>query len=155
MALADDLNESLYEVRGLIGDPELGLRKYTVTLLATGWDGGSTGKGLAVTEDTPITEGSGNPPDVVALNREQLAIGEFETGSLKVGPVTPYFKNGTVEGGTKLSELAGHALSTGDELHFKVTGPPWPEARLFKLVDFNADSALAYFLTLEPLGKSP
>jgi len=84
------------------------------------------------------------------LNDEERALGNLGSGSVEIGPITPSHAGG----GITLSALTGGAMSAGQVLHYRLTGPSYPAGQLFRVVDSNADSALHYTVKLEPVSAS-
>ncbi len=146
MALADTLKPILYSVRAIPG--QLGLRPYSVAVLATTYSGANTGRGDSITELTAITEADGQPPKVRQLNTEELALGGLGKGSLRIGPITP----GHTGGGTPIETLKPSLLA-GQTLHVIVTGPEYPNGSKFLLKDIETDRALHFTLTVEPVSE--
>ena len=141
---AEDALQELLEGRAEAGLE--GFRPHAVSLV----------KGLSETgqpqdtvehEELAIVEANSQPPKVVQLNDEQVAVGGLARGTIEIGPITPAFAGG----GTDLGELVGRKLEGGDTLHVKITGPLHPTGALYRIVDVRAYRALRYMLRAKPV----
>lgn len=148
-ARRDRLRKIAHRVRAIPGH-RFGLRPHTVALVAGTWSGTHTGDGGVSDDETPIVEANSQPPKVRWLSDEQIAVGSLAKGTIVVGPVTPSFSGG----GTDLASIVGTDLSQGDTLHLKVTGPKHPTGALYRISKINADKALRYMITAEPVSET-
>jgi hypothetical protein len=147
VTLRDALLPTINAVRAIPG--QLGLRPHAVAIIQTISSGAHTGDGARSETETAITESGGQPPKVRWLNDEQLALGNLPKGTVLVGPITPAFSSG----GTDLATIQGTALLQGDTLHVKITGPKHPNGALYRVTKINADRALRYMITAEPVSE--
>lgn len=146
MALAQELLPTFFAGRGLIG--EFGLRPFRVYVIRRAWTGTHTGDGTSSDVVTEIVEGGGNPPKVVFVNEEKLALGGLPAGTLDVGPITPEHQGG----GTSLALLSGQNVERGEQLLFRVEGPGMgPTGRLYALDSLKTDSPFGWMLRLQPI----
>ena len=145
MSAADGFRKALYGARAIAGT--LGLRPYTVSVSVRSWSGDVVGEGIASVSTTAITESAGQPPKVRWLSGEDIALGGFASGSVEVGPITPSFPGG----GTAIATITGNGATTGQLMHFTLTGPEFPNGARYSLKDISSDRALHYMLTLEPI----
>lgn len=127
---------------------DFGLREHSVSVRITTWSGSSIGEGNADVVDTPILAGGANPK-VEMPSQKEIALGFFGRGDIKVGPFTPEFPGGGVDRSTFTD-----GVSPGQELHYVVTGPAYPEGVLFRQVNANLDRALRVTLTLSPVSEA-
>ena len=143
---ADSLRELAYNARAIPG--QLGIRPNSVAIVRGTWSGTNTGRGDEIGELWPITEANGQPPKVREINTEELALGNLGKGSLKIGPITPDFPGG----GTALADLQP-CVNAGQTVHVIVTGPAYPNGAKFVIKSVNADRALHWTLTVEPVSE--
>jgi hypothetical protein len=148
MTFVDELKPALGAIRAIPGT--LGLRPYTVQVVVRSGVGSYGLNGVDIDETVSITEAGGQPPKVRFLSPKELAIGELAGGSVDVGPITPDHTGG----GTAIALLTGSALEHKQIKHFKLTGPEFPDGRLFRLMNVRSDRALQYMLTLSPVSPA-
>ena len=125
-----------------------GLRPYRVYVLIESWSGPDH-TGTLSQQQTEITESGGAPPKVRWVTDEERALGGYDSGTLRVGPITPAFSHNGVSGGTALSVLQPE-LAKGEVLAYLLVGPGYPaQGGRFALKDIKTDRAPRYMLTLE------
>lgn len=147
MTLASDLKPAIEAIRGIPAD--LGLYVYDVYARTSSRAGAFGLEGTETVSETQVTNG-GKRVKVRVLNVEELALGQLGKGSLKVGPITPDYSLG----GTTLSSIAGMSLAEQEQFRFRVVGPDIPNGAEFRLSRVEADWALHYTLTLEPIADA-
>lgn len=145
MSFADDLKPLLWSIRAIPG--QLGLRKYSVSIVTGINLGDHTGDDAGSYPEIPIVESGNQPPRVRQLSDEELALANMGAGLWKIGPFTPYFTTG----GADITDLLGKLLETGDTQYVKLTGPAFPAGALFRIVKVGHDHALHYDLTVAPV----
>lgn len=138
-----------YRYRHIPGD--YGLRIHTIEWGVGSWTGPETGDGVGTIVWTRILEGNGQPPKILWLTNEQLALGGLPGGSCTVGPITPNFFGG----GTSADTLSGDGSMDGQTFKFRITGPRHPDSAIYVLHEGKRDRALHYTLTLKPLVEVP
>jgi hypothetical protein len=147
MALRDDLLPLVSSVRSIAG--QIGIRMHSVAIVSGSWSGDHTGDGTEDQTATAITEAGGHPPKVRWLNDEQIAVGQLAKGTVEIGPITPSFPGG----GTDLATLVGAALTRGETIHLRITGPAHPDGALYRVIDIRADRAFRYMLKASPTSE--
>ena len=134
-----------YSKRNLPG--KHGLREFRVFLQSGSWSGDRTGEGGEVTSEVELLE-NGYPPKVRDLDDEAIALGQLDKGSKRIGPITPLHSTG----GTDIDDILGTALSVGETLKVRITGP---DGEAFFLVEKKSfDRALHWMLDVSPVGNS-
>jgi len=133
-------------VRAIPGQA-FGLRPYTVSVVRRSWSGSYAGEGTVTTTTTAIVESGGQPPKVRFVNDETRALGQLDSGSIEVGPITPDFAGG----GTSAAVLEQSSAAAGELVHYLVTGPSFPDGAHFRLIDIRTDRALRYMVRLAPV----
>jgi hypothetical protein len=101
----------------------------------------------------PLVEGDGQPARVEWLSSEQLALGGYAAGSVRVGPITPYFEVDGVGYGTRRESILASDAASGDQVQYRVIGGQFPAGKVFELKSFDDGSTTAFYLTLEPVGS--
>lgn len=142
---AEDALEDLFEARGEVG--EAGFRIHTLTVVRSYETGEHTGDQVGGFEETPITEGNGQPPKIRWLKPDEIALGNYPSGTVVVGPITPEHAGG----GTPDELLTGTDLQTKDTLRFIIRGPNHPNGWRYRKVGFSAERSLRRMLYLAPL----
>lgn len=151
MTLASSLLPSLDAIRSIPAD--LGLRPFSCLVRVRSWSGGAIGDGTATDVDTAIVVGGGAAPRVRHPSpREVVASGgQYQSGDYRIGPLTP--DGGGA--GVAVSTLRP-ALTAGQELLVKVTGPDTPSGGQWcRVVQLEADRALNRTLVVRPTGEVP
>lgn len=145
MALIDDLLPVAFNARGIAGT--LGARPHTVTIVIRHYAGQHTGEEPISEERIQILEGDGQSPRVSQMKTEEIALGGFPPGTLKIGAITPEFDGG----GTSDESLFG-ALPNGSTRHIEVAGPlAAPRTTLLcRIVGSNRDKPLRRILFVCP-----
>lgn len=139
MSFAEDIRATLTSIRAIPG--QYGLRPHSVTIVRVSFSGDHTGDGAVYDNETPITEGDGQPPKVRWLNQEELALGSLPNGSCTIGPITPVV-------GLDLSLLSN--VLTGGTVALRIVGPQHPNGALYRITQVNADRGLHYTLVAKP-----
>lgn len=151
MTLVPGLLPQLDRIRAI--PAALGLRPFSVVVRVRSWSGSDLASGTATDSDTTITVGPGSAPKVRHLSpREVVASGgQYQTGDYRVGPLTP---DGSGYG-VPVSTFRP-ALTAGQELLVKLTGPDTPSGGLWcRLVSVEADHALHRYAVVRPTGEAP
>ena len=143
MSFRDDVRALAHAARAIPG--ELGMRPFTVEAVTRSWSGAEPGEGVVQDERIAIVEANGQNPKVRTMSDEEIAVGGFAEGTVKVGPITPDFPGG----GTLIDILRRDGAGTRALLHFVLTGPGDECGANYKLRGFNADRAFHYTITLE------
>lgn len=147
LTLADSLKPVLFRIRAIPGS--LGLRPHSVEILAKSWNGAHTGAGELSTDTLRLTQANNQPPKVRWLRDDEIAVGSLSAGTVEIGPVTPRFQ----EGGLDIADLNGSALSRGDVLQLRITGPKHPDGAVYHLSKLTADKAMHYMIQAQPSGS--
>lgn len=146
MTIIDDLRGIATSVRAIPND--FGLRPYRVFVhTKLGADGHFTG-GEQYTEQE-ITEANSAPPKVRWLTDEELAVGGYDGGRIRVGPITPE----CTAGGTPIACLKPSIdgkLSNEELVYFRICGPefPAPLGARFRLDRLESDRGIHLTLIL-------
>lgn len=146
MAFIDDIRQLAHEARAIPGD--LGVHPYTVDVVVRAWTGGERGQGTLGTTTTAIVEANGQPPHVRWLNKEEIAVGDFEMGTVEVGNITPEFTTASGSGGTSLSTLQP-ALADNDVFYYVLTGPRHPTGGHYRLKEITHHVSTGFKVILE------
>jgi len=128
---------------------KLGLRAYTVQRVLRQWDGARAGEGNLTETVTQIVVGEGQPPQVRWLTDEELALGGFDKGTVKVGPVTP-----TTPGGGYETEFLRPFPPPNTLLHYVLTGPEYPRGANFGLARIDTERSIGIDLYLTRIADS-
>lgn len=145
MAFADDLKPVLHTIRAIPGN--LGLRPHQVSIIVKSYTGTHTGEGDEVIIETAITEGSGQPPKVRWLKDDEIAVGNLDSGTIEVGPITPEFSTG----GLDISVIDGSSEATGETRYLKIVGPKHPNGAYYAIKEVRADRAMHFKLRAVPV----
>lgn len=137
--LFDRLKTTVYKGRAIAG--KFGARTHTVSILVEHYTGQHTGEEHVGNVETPITEANGQPPRVEQMSEEEITVGNFLPGSLRVGPITPEFS-----GGGTSDELLFGALPKGSTRYVVITGPLAPNGAKYTIKGDRRDRALRRIL---------
>lgn len=138
MSFQSNLRKRVRRIRAI--PSRFGVREYSVLVRVRTWAGAERGEGAETVTDYPITESDGKPPRVRWLNDEQLALGGYDAGTVKVGPITP--------GGTPRSALEP-STSGNDDVRWILTGPSYPTGGAFSLKEIDDDRGYQFTVVLE------
>lgn len=141
--LAEDLLPTVYEGRAEAG--LAGFRPHTIAVVY-GFELGIHTGDAQQPEEIPITEANGQPPKIVWLSPDEIALGGYPKGTVRAGPITPAFAGG----GTDAATLTGDDLQRKDTLRFRIRGPNHPNGWDYRKVGFSAERALRFMLFLAP-----
>jgi hypothetical protein len=148
--LADLLKQRLQTIRGIQGT--FGLRPNSVSVVTRTWASGRVGKG---TFDDGVPLVLTPTPMVREVSTREVASsgGRFETGDLRVGPITPAYP-GPPPGGYTTAQVAPEVTpdQKGVEVIYLVTGS---DAGEYSRISLNSDFALHYTLTLRRSNRTP
>ena len=146
MALADDLLPVLAYCRSIAGS--LGLRPFRVYVVTRTWSDEPAGEGGYTDDETELLE-SGQSPMVRSVNGDEIAINNLDSGSIRIGPITPEHTGGGLDLDTLQSEM-----NAGQERFIKVVGPGREDGVLFRIQDPDFDHAMHYTIVAAPLAES-
>ena len=132
----------------------IGWHIHSVDLVVSTWSGAHTGDGTETTTTTNLLE-HGENPRVRWLNNEELALANLESGSCKVGPMTPYWVDAATgtSGGTALSWFGADATA-GQTVHLLITGIKHPEGAVYRVQDVSQERPTKIELTCVPVGNA-
>lgn len=145
--LKDAVLPIAYKARAIAG--QLGFRPHSVSIVTITSSGTHTGDGSRTETVTAITEADGQSPKIRWLRDDEIALGGLPSGSVEIGPITPSFAGG----GTTIATLNGSGLSVGHVRLLRITGPNHPDGADYTIRSINADKALRYMITAEPVGS--
>ena len=146
MAQADALKRLAHRVRAIPG--RMGLRPFRVYVVTRTWSDELAGEGGYTDDETEITE-SGKPPKVRSVKGDEIAINNLDSGSIRIGPITPEHTGGGLALDTLQSEM-----DAGQERFIKVIGPGREDGVLFRIQDRDFDHAIHYTIVAAPLAES-
>jgi hypothetical protein len=128
-------------------------RTIKIDIVRRVWSGGEAGAGT-ITSTTLL-----NLPQcikVTHVSEREIAGsgGRYETGDLKVGPITPSYTVGALTGGYTPAQLdpAAAGVSTGTEIVYVLTGAVVGDYRLYAL---HTERAVSYYMVLRRLRSTP
>jgi hypothetical protein len=147
MSFRDDVRAICHEVRAIPG--ELGMRPWSVEAVIRSWSGTEPGEGVEQVDRCAITEANGNNPKVRTMSDEEIAVGGFAEGSMKVGPITPDFPGG----GTVIDSIVRSGEGARALLQFVLNGPGSCDDT-YTLKSYSVDRAFHYTLVLERTADS-
>lgn len=150
MSVLNSLRRVAFKVRGIGG--RLGLREHRVHVVATSYAGTHFGDGVRTTTETELLE-NGHPPKVRWLSQQALALGGLDEGTVEIGPLTPEhtaFGGGTVGTSDALLQGQDGALSDGDGLLLKLTGPKHPNGARYRITSVDRSRPLRVMLQAKP-----
>jgi hypothetical protein len=147
MTQADALKRLVHRVRAIPG--RMGLRPFRVYVVTRTSSDIPAGEGGYSDSETEIAE-SGQPPKVRSVKGEEIAINNLDSGSIRIGPITPEHTGG----GFDLDTLQS-TMTAEQERFIKVVGPGRENGVLFRITDINLDHAMHYTIVAAPLAKSP
>ena len=127
----------------------IGWHIHSVDLVVSAWSGAHTGDGTETAATRRLVEANGQNPKVHWLNDEELALGNLESGSCEIGPMTPLFATG----GTALAWLGGE-LASGQTLHLIITGIKHPEGAVYRVKNADQETPTKLMLTCVPVGNA-
>lgn len=142
MTLADRLKPLAHKVRGIPG--RVGVRPHSVSLLTSSWSGTHSGDGTRTDTTLALTEGGQNPKVRWATDEERV-VGGLSDGTVDIGPLTPDH-----DGLSRLDDIRGDALATGDARYLTITGPKHPNGARYRIIEVRADRGLRYMLRAAP-----
>lgn len=141
-------------VRGLTAPSVWDYRTVKLTIKKRAWSGGEAGAGTLT--DTVLTD---LPQEIriSSLSEREIAGsgGRYETGDVKVGPITPSYSNvGGYSGGFTPAQLdpAPTTATTGTAIIYALTGTMTGEYRLLSL---DTIGAVSYRMVLRRLRTTP
>jgi len=143
VTFAESLHSTLAAARGIAGS--LGLHPFRCYVVTRTWTGSTAGAGTSTDSETELLE-NGQAPKVKTLDGEELALNNLDSGSIRIGPLTP--EHGS--GGLDLDTIQS-TLTVAQERFVKVTGPGREDGVLFRIKDANLDSSLHYTIIAGPL----
>lgn len=127
--------------RALPGD--YGLRPHMVEIIHMAYSAPHFGNGALTETLIPIYEARNTSPKVRQLSAEEMAVGNFSSGTLEIGPITASFA-------LQLRDVNGEALEFNEGMLIRITGPMFPRGHKFSVIRITADRALHYKLTVAP-----
>lgn len=142
-------------VRSLTAPSVWDYRTVKVTIKKRQWSGGEAGAGTLT--DTVLTDLPQQYRVSVVSTREIAGSGgRYETGDVKVGPITPSYSNvGGYSGGwtpAQLDPAPTLPATTGTQIVYVLTGSMTGEYRLLSLDTVNA---VSYRMVLRKLRTTP
>lgn len=141
-------------VRGLTAPAIWDYRTVKVTVKRRVWSGGEAGAGTAV--DTVLTD-LPQALRITSLSEREIAGsgGRYETGDVKVGPITPTYSNvGGYSGGFTPPQLdpAPGTAATGTEIIYFLSGTMAGE---YRLLSSDTIGAVSYRMVLRRTRVTP
>lgn len=150
MGLRDELNAVADGVRALAGSSDIDERPTTVTIRQRTWDGGRVRFGNATDVDLVLTPN----PKVRQLTQQEVyaAGGLYQTGDVRIGPITPAYSTSSSSGGYTAAQLKPVITTDGVELLYVLSGQMIGE---HKLVNLDNGKAHAWFLVVRRDRRTP
>lgn len=145
--IRDDFRSLAEDIRGISGPDGLDHRPSYLRILTRTWAGGLRGS------DGGYSESALTLPDIYHFRQvrtDEIAGsgGRYETGDIKVGPITPAFTGG---GGFTEAQLKP-SPPTGTEVVYQVVGQHTGE---YNLVEFQSIKNYSWYLILRRRRTSP
>lgn len=143
MTIRDQLRKIANQARTIPN--AYGLRPYRVYVVTSASTGAEPGYGTTTETSAEITN-AGAPPKVRWLTDEQRTLGDYATGTVRIGPITPDYPGG----GTALSALKPTlGASDNDTLLIRLVGPEYPSGALYRVTKWETDRGLQYSMVCE------
>lgn len=140
------------KIRGSVPG-SLDLRTRTVTVRVTTWSGARPGVGTKTDVDTLLRNGTFNPKVVEVSSKDVVASGgKYQSGDLKIGPLTPEY----AVGGTAGSTIDPLTTTSARQVRYLLEGPGFPDGGVWcNRVEDDALKNFSTFIVVRRTGQSP
>lgn len=131
----------------------IGWHIHTVDLLTETWSGLHTGDGTETVTTRRLLE-HGQNPRVRWLTQEELALGNLETGTCEIGPMTPMWVAGDGTSGGVALAWFGDTATAGQTVHLIVTGIHHPTGAKYRIHHTHQERPTKIELTCIPVSNA-